>query len=93
MASVKNKDIPEEYEFFGELFNFRKKYYIPEPDNDEYWHNLVEEANELVRKHNHNNFLEGMILLCVDDIEKRENKRYKDRDLLETVYRRLKNDK
>ena len=79
-------------DIWGDIWSFWKRYYNPEPDNDEYWHNLVEDANELARKHNYNKFLEGMILLCVDDIEKREEKKYEGRDLLETVYRRLKND-
>lgn len=91
MSEITYEQKREAQDIWGDIWNYWKKYYNPE-DNDEYWHNLVEEANELARRHNHNNFLEGMILLCVDDIEKREGKRYKDRDLLETVYRRLKND-
>lgn len=88
MAAVKNKDIPEEYEFFGELFTFRKKFYKPE-ENDEYWEALVDETRKLADKHNHNDFFDAMLILCIDDIEKREGKAYKDRDLLTKTYSSL----
>ena len=69
MASVKNKDIPKDYEFFGELFNFRKKFYLPE-DNQSYWNELIEETNKLSEKWN-SEYVDGMLVLCVDEIDKR----------------------
>lgn len=36
MAGVNSKDIPNDFNMFGELFNLYKKYYHPE-DTDEYW--------------------------------------------------------
>ena len=44
MASVGNKEIPMEYAFMGEFFSLRRKYYIPENDNEEYWEQLVLEV-------------------------------------------------
>ena len=95
MSAATNKDIPKEYRFFGEYFNFRKKFYQPET-NDDYWNELVEESTALSNKY-HSRYLDMMILVCVDDIEGRFKQMYPDRsafdestDPLDIVYRRLK---
>lgn len=90
MASVTNKDIPEEFNAFGEFFVFRKKYYNGE-DNDDFWMGLIDAADELSKAHN-SAYLDQMILICVDDIDRRYmasiNKPWKS-DPLEEVYNRL----
>lgn len=75
MASVTAKEIPEEQKFFTDLWNLRKKYYIPE-DNDEYWDSMVNEFTELRVKYEKVSISYKMILIVMDDLEARykENK-------------------
>lgn len=75
MASVTAKEIPEEQKFFTDLWNLRKKYYIPE-DNDEYWNSMVNEFTELRVKYEKVSISYKMILIVMDDLEMRykENK-------------------
>lgn len=75
MASVTAKEIPEEQKFFTDLWNLRKKYYIPE-DNDDYWSSMVNEFTELRVKYEKVSISYKMILIVMDDLEMRykENK-------------------
>lgn len=90
MANVTNKDIPEEFNAFGDFFVFRKKYYNGE-DKDDFWMELIDAADELSRKYK-SRFFDQLILVCVDDIDRRYmtsiNKPWKS-DPLEQVYERL----
>ena len=72
MASVTNKDIPMEFAMFGELFNLRKKYYIPEND-DGYWTQMCGEFEALADKYP-TKYCEDLILATVKDIERRHKK-------------------
>jgi len=69
MASVESSEIKEEFEFMGNFFKLRKKYYIPE-DNAEYWEQLILESNELAKKYN-NDYFTQLILVMVNDIDRR----------------------
>lgn len=40
----------EEFMMFGEYFNFCKKYWKVE-DNDNYWEKLIEEADSFIKKY------------------------------------------
>ena len=75
MASVTAKEIPEVQQFFTELWNLYKKYYIPE-DNDDYWDSMINEFTELRVKYEKVSISYKMILLIIDDLEMRykENK-------------------
>lgn len=75
MASVTAKEIPEVQQFFTELWNMYKKYYIPE-DNDDYWSSMVNEFTELRVKYEKVSISYKMILIVMDDLEMRykENK-------------------
>lgn len=75
MASVTAKEIPEEQKFFTDLWNLRKKYYIPE-DNDDYWSSMVNEFTELRVKYEKVSISYKIILIVMDDLEMRykENK-------------------
>ncbi len=76
MASVTAKDIPEEQKFFTELWNLRKKYYIPE-DSDEYWNSVVNDFTELKDKYRGVSISYRIILLIIDDLELRyKEKKY-----------------
>lgn len=70
MAEVKAKEIPVESQFMTDFWNFRKRYYIPE-DQDEFWVALERDADGLYRKYKKNEYVKKMILALVDDIEKR----------------------
>ena len=75
MASVTAKEIPEVQQFFTELWNLYKKYYIPE-DSDDYWSSMINEFTELRVKYEKVSISYKMILLIIDDLEMRykENK-------------------
>lgn len=70
MASVTAKEIPEVQQFFTELWNLYKKYYIPE-DNDDYWDSMINEFTELRVKYEKVSISYKMILLIIDDLEMR----------------------
>lgn len=67
MASVVAKDIPIEAQFMTDFWNFRKKYYIPE-DDDQYWSEFCSEAEELIEKYP-TEYYKKIILLCLADRE------------------------
>lgn len=78
MASVLNKDVPEEFKFMADYWNFRKRFYIPEMD-DSYWTQLFEEAEALMYKYDpglinnpaKESFYGDMVRTCVKDLERR----------------------
>jgi hypothetical protein len=69
-----------------------KKYHDP-VDDESFWKALVKEGEALGNKYG-NYFAKGMILICVNDIERRwkqsTNNPYIDPDPLKTVYERLR---
>lgn len=69
MASVTSKDIPLEFQMFGELFNLRKEFYIPE-DNDEYWAKVMDSFDTLYEKYP-TNYCSDLALVTVKDLENR----------------------
>lgn len=92
MSSVKTEDIAIEQSFFGELWGFRKKYYNAD-DSEEYWGSLINAAEGISKKYG-NNYLDQMLLVCIDDIEDRFKQAtgspYRNPDMLTTLYERLK---
>lgn len=50
MASVLNNEIKQEFNMFGEIFKFYKKYYHPE-NTDEYWEAVMKDSGELHEKY------------------------------------------
>lgn len=70
MASVTAKEIPEVQQFFTELWNLYKKYYIPE-DNDDYWDSMINEFTELRVKYEKVSISYKIILIVMDDLEMR----------------------
>lgn len=70
MASVTAKEIPEVQQFFTELWNLYKKYYIPE-SSDEYWSDLVREFTELRSKYVDVSISKRIIDAITDDLDKK----------------------
>jgi hypothetical protein len=50
MAGVNSKEIPDEFNMFGELFTLYKKYYHPD-NTDEYWIAVSNDFNSLSKKY------------------------------------------
>ncbi len=69
MAAVNNKDIPEEFNMFGELWNLYKKYYYPEA-TDEYWINLRQDFIDLGKKYG-TKFSEELGLTIMNELDRR----------------------
>ena len=73
---------------YKDMMSFRKAYYTPE-DDEVYWAAVVEGAEQLHRKYN-NNFMDQMLLVCADDIERRAGLDQKDRkEMLMKLVERL----
>ena len=89
---ISQKDQMFEKRFMSDLWYLRNKYYAGE-DSEEFWSGLYEDSVALSKKYN-SRYLDQLILICVDDIEYRykqsTNSRYMPKDILETVYERLK---
>ena len=92
MSSVRTEDILEEQQFFGDLWNYRKKHYNGE-EPQEFWAALIDDAEAISRKYK-NDYLDQMLLVCVDDVENRfklaTGNKYYEPDMLTVVYERLK---
>ena len=92
MASIEATKIPTEQKFMGDFWNFRKSYYSPE-ESDDYWTALIDAATALSEKYKIE-YLDQMILVCVDDIEQRYKKqsgsRYVCRDVVKRTYDRIR---
>ena len=51
MAGVNSKEIPDEFNMFGELFNLYKKYYHPD-NTEEYWRSVFADFEAFTLKYN-----------------------------------------
>lgn len=71
MAEVSASEIPIEQKFFGDLWNFRKRFYTWE-DSPDYWEAIVKASNDLSDKYQ-NDFFDMILMACIDDIERRGN--------------------
>lgn len=90
--------ISEERQFMNDYWAYRKKFYEPKQDSS-YWMDLINEGNELVKKYNGNGYAEGIVLLCIDDLDLRfrkenigkiENITFVPGELVDTAYHRIK---
>lgn len=62
-------DYSIESKFMSDFWQFRKAFRDP-VDKEEFWENLVNESEKLHQKYN-NRYLDQLILVCADDIERR----------------------
>lgn len=92
---INGKDFELERQLQTELWNFRKRFYYGE-DKEVYWNSLINEADKLSKKHK-SDYLDRMLLVCIDDIEDRWKQStgnpYRSPDLVTALYERLKKGK
>ncbi|MDF2608963.1 MAG: hypothetical protein K0R92_437 [Lachnospiraceae bacterium] len=69
MAAVSNKDIPDDFNMFGELFNLHKKYYYPD-NTDEYWKAVHEDFKKLCQKYK-TEFTEDLSFVVIKEFERK----------------------
>lgn len=80
--------ISRERQFMNDYWTFRKKFYEPKSENA-YWMNLITEANELMKKYDTDDYLGGLVLTCIDDLEHRYARmegRELEHSIVENVY-------
>jgi hypothetical protein len=70
MASVISKDIPEEFNMFGELFNLYKKHYKPE-QSDQYWKDVLDDFKALNNKYG-TQLSKDLSHAIMDELERKE---------------------
>lgn len=51
MAKLEMKKGDPEFDAYADLYNFHKAYGTPEPNNDQYWKDIVREAGEINAKY------------------------------------------
>ena len=82
--------------YMNDYWSFRKKYYEVQ-DSDEYWTAVIRESDALIRKHDCDDYLKALVLVCVDDLERRYRQEfpkrniYKPGEVATTVYNRIMN--
>lgn len=69
MNPAKNSELPEQFRFCGDIWNFYKKYYHIE-NTDAYWGAMVEESTELHEKYP-SRLCKEIILDILDDFDRR----------------------
>ena len=87
-------NITQERTFMNDFWLFRKKFFEPK-DDDDYWSELVDDSNALSKKYR-SDYLDAIILVCVNDLEKRFRQANADKvsfapwAIVDTVYERIK---
>ena len=69
MSRAISSEIPKESEMMNDFWKFRKDFYYPE-DSDDYWNQIMESANTLSKKYN-SEYMDQLLLVCVNEIEQR----------------------
>lgn len=70
MASVKNSDIPEAFNFMGDFWVFMKNYYVPDKD-DAYWEAVIADAADLGHKYKDDRLAVHLINAYLDYLEEK----------------------
>lgn len=60
----------EEFTMFTDYWQFVQKYYIPE-SQDDWWDELVKEADKLANKYGKSQYIRDLIMAHVNDCERR----------------------
>lgn len=66
---VTKEQMKEEFIYFGEAWNFFKKFYEVRED-DSYWDELVTEAGDIIRRHD-SLLCKAIVLAIIDELERR----------------------
>lgn len=69
-----NSEIKATSQIWTDVWNLWKKYYHPEK-SEEFWSDLVDEADAIGTKYKDNDFVNALLLACVNDIERRYKER------------------
>lgn len=76
MATVTNKEIPQVFAMWGDVFTFQKKFYnAPKAndsteDKDKFWDEFIIESDAIVRKYD-TKLCNAIVLAITDDINER----------------------
>ena len=73
LRTATNTDMKTEFAFFGEVWTFFKKYYLPRPD-ESYWLDLVEESAAINEKY-HCDLCRDLLIAVTKEIQRREEKK------------------
>lgn len=57
-------------EMYSDIWLFHKKYINGVCDNDEYWEAVVNESNEIAKKHKENKFIIGLLLNETEELDR-----------------------
>lgn len=57
-------------EMYSDVWLFHKKYINGVCDNDEYWEAVVNESNEIAKKHKENKFIIGLLLNETEELDR-----------------------
>ncbi len=74
--SVKNKDIPDLFQMWGDVFNFQKKFYnvptveAPKEEQDLFWQEVTKDADEIIDKFN-SKLSEDIVHSIINDLNER----------------------
>lgn len=66
-----NKEMSTEFQYFGDVWTFFKKYYHVRPD-DSYWEAVVEESSAIVQKYNNLPLCKDLVLAVIGELERKE---------------------
>lgn len=60
-----------EFSYFGDVWNFFKKYYEVRPDDD-YWDAVVSEGGAIVQKYSNLPLCKDLVLAVIDELGRKE---------------------
>lgn len=66
-----NKEMATEFQYFGEVWTFFKKYYHVRPDDD-YWEAVVAEGGAIAQKYNNLPLCKDLVLAVIDELWRKE---------------------
>lgn len=66
-----NKEMSIEFQYFGEVWTFFKKYYHVLPDDD-YWEAVVAEGGAIVQRYDNLPLCKDLVLAVIDELGRKE---------------------
>ena len=65
-----NKEMSTEFQYFGDVWTFFKKFYHVRPDDD-YWEAVVAEGGAIAQKYNNLSLCKDLILAVIDELDRK----------------------